>query len=43
VYLKERQQNIFTVATKINEKAVLASSITSQITANKSKRFADGD
>jgi hypothetical protein len=39
----QRQQNIFTVATKSNEAAVHASFATSQIIANKSKPFTDGE
>jgi hypothetical protein len=41
-YDLQRQQNIFTVATKSNEAAVHASFAISQIIAKKSKPFADG-
>jgi hypothetical protein len=39
----QRQQNIFTVATKTDEAAVQASFIISQIIAKKSKPFTDGE
>jgi hypothetical protein len=39
----QRQQNTFTIATKISETAVQASFIISQIIAKKSKSFKNGE